>query len=73
MKYMEYEIEQISRQIQSLEDKQSSNEGVSENRHREIMDYLLTIKMEGDNRHSSIKNLIYIILVMLVFLAFKIK
>ncbi len=73
MKYMEYEIEQISRQIQSLEDERSSDVGVNENRHREIMDYLLTIKIESDHRHDSIKNLIYIILVMLVFLAFKIK
>jgi hypothetical protein len=57
---MEYEIEQISRQIQRLEDSHSNDVGVSEMRHREIMDYMLTLKMESDKRHDTVKILLYI-------------
>ena len=68
---MEYEIEQISRQIQRLEDSHSYDVGVSETRHREVMDYLLTLKMESDKRHDSIKTVLYIVLFGLVLIGFK--
>ena len=65
---MEYEIQQISRQIQRLEDSNSYDVGVSETRHREIMDYLLTLKMESDKRHSAIKTDLYVVLVALIII-----
>lgn len=70
---MEYEIKQISRQIQSLNEIHNNEIGITETRHREIMDFLLTLKMETDAKHDSIKHLLYIILVALVFIAFKLK
>jgi hypothetical protein len=57
---MEYEIEQISRQIQKLEDNRNFDTGVSEMRHREIMDYMLTLEMESEKRHDTIKIILYI-------------
>ena len=68
---MEYEIQQISRQIQRLEDSHSYDVGVSETRHREIMDYLLTLKMEGDKRHSAIKTELYVVLIALFIIGLK--
>lgn len=70
---MEYEIKQISRQIQSLNETHNNEIGITETRHREIMDFLLTLKMETDNKHDAIKHLLYIILLALVFIAFKLK
>ena len=70
---MEDEIEQIGRQIKRLEDTQLDNIGINETRHRELMDYMLTLKMESDKRHESIKYLLYIIIMALVFMVFKIR
>ena len=70
---MEDKIEQIGRQIKRLEDTQLDNIGISETRHRELMDYMLTLKMESDTRHESIKYLLYIILMAMIFIAFKIR
>ena len=70
---MEDEVEQIGRQIKRLEDTQLDNIGISETRHRELMDYMLTLKMESDKRHESIKYLLYIIIMALVFVVFKIR
>ena len=68
---MQHEIDQISRQIQRLENTQMENIGISETRHRELMDYMLTLKMESDKRHESVKHLLYIILISLIYIGFK--
>ncbi len=61
----------ISRQIDSLRESASYDSGVNETRYRELMDYLMTIKMESENRDSSIKHILYVILAVLCVIAFK--
>jgi hypothetical protein len=61
----------ISRQIDSLRDSASYDSGVNETRHRELMDYLMTAKMESESRDSSIKYTLYVILAVLCVIAFK--
>lgn len=63
----------ISRQIDSLRDSASYDSGVNETRHRELMDYLMTIKIESENRDSSIKHILYVILFLLCVIAFKMR
>jgi hypothetical protein len=61
----------ISRQIDSLRESASYDSGVNETRYRELMDYLMTIKMESENRDSSIKHILYVFLALLCVIAFK--
>jgi hypothetical protein len=62
---------EICRQIDSLRDSANYDSGVNETRHRELMDYLMTIKMESESRDSSIKHILYVILAVLCVIAFK--
>lgn len=69
---MSDQISMISRQIESAKEFSSYEAGLSESRYRELLDYLMTMKLLSEQRHSSVKGVLYAVLGILCVIAFKI-
>lgn len=70
---LQHDAVQISRQLDSMRESASYAVGVAETQHREVMDYLLTMKMESERRDSFLRRLLFVNLLVMCLLAFKLS